>query len=176
VRIRQLEEAVKLILTMWAEKRTTFHGKYFHVEDAILEPKPRSRPPVMIAGGGEQLTLRVVARLADACNVMGEPDEVGRKFAILRNHCDIEQRSYDAIEKTNIISLLMGRDEAALAAKRTRLGVSGPVRGFAGTASAVTDLVGRYRDAGVQTFICSVVKNDRETLELLAADVIPHFA
>ncbi len=52
VRIRQLEEAVRLILAMWSEKRTTFHGKYFHVEDAILEPKPRSRPPVMIAGGG----------------------------------------------------------------------------------------------------------------------------
>jgi alkanesulfonate monooxygenase SsuD/methylene tetrahydromethanopterin reductase-like flavin-dependent oxidoreductase (luciferase family) len=66
VRIRQLEEAVRLILAMWSEKRTTFHGKYFHVEDAILEPKPRSRPPVMIAGGGEQLTLRVVARRTPA--------------------------------------------------------------------------------------------------------------
>ena len=94
VRIRQLEEAVRLILAMWSEKRTTFHGKYFHVEDAILEPKPRSRPPVMIAGGGEQLTLRVVARLADACNVFGDPEEVKRKFAILRDHCETEQRDY----------------------------------------------------------------------------------
>ena len=70
VRIRQMEEAVRLILAMWTEKRTTFHGRYFHVEDAILEPKPvqKPRPPVMIAGGGEQLTLRAVARLADACN------------------------------------------------------------------------------------------------------------
>ena len=65
VRIRQMEEVVRLILAMWTEKRTTFHGRYFHVEDAILEPKPvqRPRPPVMIAGGGEQLTLRAVARL-----------------------------------------------------------------------------------------------------------------
>ena len=57
IRIRQLEEAVKLILAMWSNKRTTIHGKYFHVEDAILEPKPvqRPHPPVMIAGGG---TLR----------------------------------------------------------------------------------------------------------------------
>jgi F420-dependent oxidoreductase-like protein len=176
VRIRQLEEAVRLILAMWSEKRTTFHGRYFRVEDAILEPKPRSRPPVMIAGGGEQLTLRVVARLGDACNVMGNPDEVGRKFAILRSHCDAEQRDYDAIEKTNIISLLLARDEAALAAKRTRLAVQEPFRGFAGTVSGVIDLVGRYRDAGVQTFICSTFKNDKETLELLAGDVIRHFA
>src|SRR5262249_39081179 len=69
-RIRQMEEAVRLILQMWTEPRTTFHGRYFHIEDAILEPKPvqKPRPPVMIAGGGEQMTLRAVARVADACN------------------------------------------------------------------------------------------------------------
>ena len=56
------------------------------LEDAILEPKPvqKPHPPIMIAGGGEQLTLRAVARLADACNVFGDPDEVRHKFAILR--------------------------------------------------------------------------------------------
>jgi alkanesulfonate monooxygenase SsuD/methylene tetrahydromethanopterin reductase-like flavin-dependent oxidoreductase (luciferase family) len=78
VRIRQMEEAVRLILTMWTEKRANFQGRYFHVKDAILEPKPiqKPRPPVMIAGGGEQLTLRAVARLADACNVGGDPEGV----------------------------------------------------------------------------------------------------
>ncbi|HEY2612505.1 MAG TPA: LLM class flavin-dependent oxidoreductase, partial [Reyranella sp.] len=67
-RIRQMEEASQLILKMWTEPRTTVHGRYFHVEDAILEPKPvqKPRPPVMIAGAGEQMTLRAVARLADA--------------------------------------------------------------------------------------------------------------
>ncbi len=67
-RIRQMEEAVELILKIWTEPRTTFHGRYFNVENAILEPKPvqKPRPPVMIAGGGEQMTLRAVARLADA--------------------------------------------------------------------------------------------------------------
>ena len=90
VRIRQMQEAVRLILAMWTEKRTTFHGRYFHVEDAILEPKPvqQPRPPVMIAGGGEQLTLRAVARLADACNVGGDPDTVKHKLSVLRAHCD----------------------------------------------------------------------------------------
>ena len=132
VRIRQLEEAVRLILAMWSEKRTTIHGKYFHVEDAILEPKPQSRPPVMIAGGGEQLTLRVVARLADACNVFGDPEEVKRKFAILRAIAKPTAR-LRAIEKTDMIRLLVARDEAALAAKREQLGVREPFRGFAGT-------------------------------------------
>ncbi len=175
-RIRQLEEAVRLILAMWADKRTTFHGKYFHVEDAILEPKPARRPPVMIAGGGEQLTLRVVARLGDACNVFGDPAEVKRKFEILRGHCETEQRNYNAIEKTSIISLLLARDEAALAAKRQRLGVSEPFRSFAGTVSQMRDLAGQYRDAGVQLLISSALKNDAETHELLASDIIPQFA
>ena len=175
-RIRQLEEAVRLILAMWADKRTTFHGKYFHVEDAILEPKPARRPPIMIAGGGEQLTLRVVARLGDACNVFGDPPEVKRKFDILRNHCETEQSNYDAIEKTTVIGLLLARDEAALAAKRQRLAVSEPFRGFAGTVSQMRDLAGHYRDAGVQLLISSAFKNDAETHELLASDVIPQFA
>jgi F420-dependent oxidoreductase-like protein len=176
VRIRQLEEAVRLILAMWTQKRTTFHGKYFHAEDAVLEPKPVPRPPIMIAGGGEQLTLRVVARLADACNVFGDPAEVKRKFEILRRHCETEQRGYDAIERTNTIGFLLARDDAALAAKRVRLAVPESFLGFAGTVSRVTDLIGQYRDAGVQLLISSAYKNDAETLELLASDVIPHFA
>jgi len=178
VRIRQMEEAVRLILAMWTEKRTTFHGKYFHVEDAILEPKPvqKPRPPVMIAGGGEQLTLRYVARLADLCNVGGEPEGVRHKLDVLRRHCDAAQRDYDKIEKTNILSALLARDEAAVAAKRERLSAQGPLRGLVGTPSQAVDLIGLYQDAGVQLFINSDYRNDMETHELMASDVMPHFA
>jgi alkanesulfonate monooxygenase SsuD/methylene tetrahydromethanopterin reductase-like flavin-dependent oxidoreductase (luciferase family) len=135
VRIRQMEEAVRLILRMWTEKRTTFHGRYFHVEDAILERKPvqKPRPPVMIAGGGEQLTLRAVARLADARNVGGDPQTVRHKLAVLRSHCDAAQRDYDTIEKTHNHSWLIARDKSAVTAKRERLGGRGPLRGFVGT-------------------------------------------
>ena len=177
-RIRQMEEAVRLILAMWTEPRASFQGKYFRVEGAILEPKPvqKPHPPVMIAGGGEQLTLRAVARLADACNVAGDPDVVRRKLAVLRRHCEAEGRSYEAIEKTNVIGLLLARDEAALAAKRQRLAVPDSFPGFAGTVSGATDLIGRYGEAGVQLLISSAYKNDLETHELLASDVIPHFA
>lgn len=178
VRIRQMEEAVRLILTLWKEARTNFHGRYFHAEDAILEPKPvqQPHPPVMIAGGGEQLTLRAVARLADACNVGGSPDAVRHKFDVLRRHCETEQRNYDTIERTCIISFLLARDAAALASKRQRLAVPASYYGFAGTVAEVIDLAGRYRDAGVQLLISSSYKNDQETFELLAADVMPQFA
>src|ERR1700688_4005025 len=126
VRIRQMEEAVRLILAMWTEKRTTFHGSFFHVEDAIPDPNPvqTPRPPIMIAGGGEQLTLRYVARLADACNVGGDLATVRHKFAVLRQHCDAAERDYDAIERTHNFSWLVARDDAAVAAKRERLSAS----------------------------------------------------
>jgi alkanesulfonate monooxygenase SsuD/methylene tetrahydromethanopterin reductase-like flavin-dependent oxidoreductase (luciferase family) len=178
VRIRQMEEAVRLIIAMWTEPRTNFHGKYFNVDDAILEPKPvqKPHPPVMIAGGGEQLTLRYVARLADACNVGGEPDGVKHKLEVLRRHCDAVQRDYATIEKTNIISLLLARDAAAVKAKRERLSARGPLRGFVGTPAEAIDLIGQYQDAGVQLLINSDYRNDMGTHELMASEVMPHFA
>ncbi|WP_178133784.1 LLM class F420-dependent oxidoreductase [Vineibacter terrae] len=178
VRIRQMEEAVRLIIAMWTQKRTTFEGKYFQARDAILEPKPiqKPHPPVMIGGGGEQLTLRAVARLADACNVGGSPEMVRHKLDVLRRHCEAEQRNYDDIERTNIIGFVLARDEAALAAKRRRLALPDQYAGFAGTVPQVIDLIGRYQDAGVQLLISSAYKNDVETIELLAADVMPRFA
>src|SRR5258708_3274139 len=98
-------EAAELIVKMWTEPGTAFRGRYFHVEDASLEPKPvqKPRPPVMIAGGGEQMTLRAVARLADACNIVdADVAEVRHKLAVLRGHCDAAGRDYDTIEKTPI--------------------------------------------------------------------------
>jgi F420-dependent oxidoreductase-like protein len=175
IRIRQMEEAVRLILAMWTQPRTTFHGRYFHAEEAILEPKPvrKPHPPVLIAGGGEQLTLRAVARLADACNVGGDPDTVRHKLAVLRRHCDAARRDYDAIEKTIIINLSIARDDAGVQAKCERLGPSGD---FVGTISEAVDLIGRYQEAGVQLLINSDYRNDMETHELMAAEVMPHFA
>jgi F420-dependent oxidoreductase-like protein len=179
IRIRQMEEAVRLILQMWSEPRTTFHGRYFHVEDAILEPKPlqKPRPPVMIAGGGEQLTLRAVARLADACNfVDGDIAEVRHKLTVLRGHCDAAGRDYGTIEKTRILPWLLARNDAAVAAKRERLAARGPLRGFAGTVSEAVDLIGQYQDAGVDLLINADRRDDVESRELFASDVMPHFA
>jgi F420-dependent oxidoreductase-like protein len=177
-RIRQMEEAIALILKMWTEPRTTFHGRYFQVEDAILEPKPvqNPHPPVLIAGGGEQMTLRAVARLADACNlVRDDPATVRHKLAVLRSHCDAAGRDYDTIEKTYVQAWILARSDAAVAAKRDRLGVGGPVRRFVGTVSDAIDLIGQYQDVGVELLIVSDRPNDTETRELFAADVMPHF-
>jgi len=173
-----MEEAVRLILQMWREARTTFHGRYFRVEDAILEPKPvqKPHPPVMIAGGGEQLTLRAVARLGDLCNIGGDVETVKHKIDVLRRHCDAAGRDFGTIETTHNNSWLLARDAAGIAAKRERLSARGPLRGFVGTITEAIDLIGQYRDAGVDLLINSDYRNDLETHELMAAEVMPHFA
>src|SRR5437868_2613363 len=164
-RIRQMEEAVQLILKMWTEPRTTFHGRYFRVEDAILEPKPvqKPRPPVLIAGGGEQMTLRAVARLADACNLTrSDIAETRHKLDVLRRHCDALGRDDATIEKTHVMRWMLARDPAAVAAKRERLPARGSSLGFTGTVSEAIDLIGQYRDIGIDLLIHSDGLHDVE--------------
>lgn len=176
-RIAQMEEAIQLVKTMWREPRATFHGKYFHVENAILEPKPvqKPHPPIMIGGGGEQLTLRAVARHGDACNIFGDPGTVKQKFDALRRHCDNAKRDYAEIEKTNLTGFLIAPNEEELQSKKERYRVVGGFRGHALTPAQTVDLIGKYRDVGVQMVIFSAYKNDRETLELFASEVMPKF-
>jgi hypothetical protein len=100
---------------------------------------------------------------------------VRHKLSVLRAHCDAATRDYDAIERTHNNSWLLARDEAAVAAKRERLAARGPIRGFVGTVSQAIDLIGQYRDVGVQLLINSDYRNDMETHELMAAEVMPHF-
>ncbi|MFN8382740.1 MAG: LLM class F420-dependent oxidoreductase [Anaerolineales bacterium] len=177
VRIAQMEEAIQVALKMWSEPRATFHGKYFHINEAILEPKPvqKPHPPIMIGGSGEQLTLRAVARWADACNLFGDPAMVKSKLDVLRQHCDKIGRDFNTIERTNLSTLLIAKDESALKVKKERLKLPDPFRGSALTIPQVIDLVGNYQDAGSQIMIFSSYKNDMETLELFASEVIPHF-
>ncbi len=177
VRIGMMEEAIRIALAMWSEPRATFQGRYFHIEEAILEPKPvqKPHPPILIGGSGEQLTLRAVARLGNACNLFGSPEVVAQKLAVLRRHCETQGRNYDEIEKTNLTSLLLARTEAELKAKRERLGLSDVSRGYALTTAQAVDLVGAFHDAGSQMMITSFFANDPETQDLLASEVMPRF-
>ncbi len=178
VRIRQMEEAIRVIRAMWQEPRATFHGQYFHIQDAILEPKPvqKPRPPILIGGSGEKLTLRAVARLGDGCNITGDLHTVQRKLGVLQQHCDTEGRNYDEIERTTVTNVLLARDEAALKAKFERLHAPAQLPGVVGTVSQAVEVLGRYQEIGIQLFIANIYKNDTETQKLLATEVIPHFA
>lgn len=172
-----MEEAIQLIKMMWTHSRATFRGNFFRVDNAILEPKPMQKPhpPIMIGGSGEQLTLRAVARVGDMCNIFGDPKMVKSKFDILRQHCDKQGRNYDDITKTNTTAFLLAPNETALQAKKEKYGVADGFRGNALTPSQAIDLAGQYQDAGVQIMIFSAYKNDRETLDLFASEVMPKF-
>ncbi|MEK7276639.1 MAG: hypothetical protein AAB427_04765, partial [Chloroflexota bacterium] len=85
-----------------------------------------------------------------------------------------EGRNYDEIERTNLTGIVIARDEPALKVKREQLKVPDPYRGFVVTVPQAIELIGRYKEAGVQMFICSFYKNDTESMELLAGEVMPN--
>jgi F420-dependent oxidoreductase-like protein len=102
VRIAQLREAVIIIKKMWTEKKPSFKGKYYEIKEALCDPKPvqKPHPTIWIGGGGEKLTLRVVAELADGCNWYGTPEEYAHKLQVLKKHCDKVGRNSDEIKKS----------------------------------------------------------------------------
>jgi alkanesulfonate monooxygenase SsuD/methylene tetrahydromethanopterin reductase-like flavin-dependent oxidoreductase (luciferase family) len=123
------------------------------------------------------MTLRAVARLADACNLTrSDIAETRHKLAVLRRHCDALGRDYDTIEKTHVLRWMLARDPIEVAAKSERLPPRGSSLGFIGTVSQAIDLIGQYRDAGIDLLIHSDGLHDVETRELLVSDVMPHFA
>lgn len=101
-RIRQLEEGVKIIRLMWTEEHPSFEGKYFSIKDANCEPRPlqKPHPPITVGGGGEKFTLKVVAKYADRCNLIGSVETCERKLNALKSHCSTVGRDYDEIEKS----------------------------------------------------------------------------
>jgi F420-dependent oxidoreductase-like protein len=100
-RFERLEEALQICLQMWHGDESPYHGKHYQLERPLNSPQSLSRPhpPIMIGGGGEKKTLRLVARYADACNVFAGRDEA-RKLDVLRQHCEAVGRDYDTIYKT----------------------------------------------------------------------------
>jgi alkanesulfonate monooxygenase SsuD/methylene tetrahydromethanopterin reductase-like flavin-dependent oxidoreductase (luciferase family) len=97
-----LRETVEIVKAMWTEPDVSYDGRHFHLEGAQCDPKPvqRPHPQVLIGGGGEKLTLRVVARHADASNFGGKPHEWRAKAEILQQHCKDVGRDYGEIQKT----------------------------------------------------------------------------
>jgi F420-dependent oxidoreductase-like protein len=118
VRLRQLREAVQILLAMWTANETTFEGTYYQVRGAVNEPKGVQQPhiPLLIGGSGEQVTLKLVAQYADACNVVGAPPTIEHKFAVLKTHCETLGRDYESIQRTaTAICAIADSDDEALA-------------------------------------------------------------
>jgi F420-dependent oxidoreductase-like protein len=101
-RFERLEESLQICLQMWSDDDGPYRGRHYQLSETLCRPAPVStpRPRILIGGGGERKTLRLVAQYADACNLMGSPRDVAHKVQVLRAHCDAVGRDPDDIEIT----------------------------------------------------------------------------
>jgi F420-dependent oxidoreductase-like protein len=104
-RFERLEEALQICLQMWSGDQSAYQGAHYQLERTLNSPQSLSRPhpPILIGGSGEKKTLRLVAKYAQACNVLGGP-ELPHKLEVLREHCEREGRDYAEIEKTATVT------------------------------------------------------------------------
>ena len=164
-RFERLEETLQIARRLWSGEAGPYRGRHYRLEETLCSPMPlqRPHPPIMIGGGGERKTLRLVARYADACNLFANegPEPVRHRLDVLRRHCEAEGRDYDAIEKTVNTRLLVTRDGAA--------GGQTPA-----------EAVARFRDLrelGVTWVSCSIPNVHEEgSLERIGREVVPAIA
>lgn len=142
-RIDELEEAVQIIKALWTESPATYHGKYYSIENAECVPQPNPPIPLLIAGGGEQKTLHVVAKYADWWNFnFSTPEQYAHKLNVLKQHCEAVGRDPREITLTYYGAFSIVRDPAE-AAKRDFHVVSG-------TPEMVADELQQFLDLGVK--------------------------
>ena len=109
-RFALLEDTLRLAHRMFADDDRPFEGDAVSLERPLNHPQPVRRPPIMVGGGGEKRTLRLVAQYADACNLFDTglgPEGLPHKLDVLRRHCDEVGRPYDEIEKTCLTRLTL---------------------------------------------------------------------
>lgn len=162
-RFEQLEETLQIANGMFEGElgsQGRHVGKHYRATRLLNSPQSISRPriPIMIGGGGEQKTLRLVAQYGDACNVgWGSPESLVHKLSVLRRHCDAVGRPYDEIERTTLTSVNVGRDGG---------------RGTH-TPEQYIDRFGELGDAGAQHILFSVRDvHETDKLELLGSTVL----
>ena len=164
-RFGMLEETLHIVRRMWEGERgseATFEGRHYRANRLLNVPQSISRPrvPILIGGGGERRTLRLVAQYADATNIIAGPDELRAKYAILAEHCAAVGRSFSEIERTTF----------------QPIGLGGP-SGFAPkteSADEIVDRLGRLAEAGAQHVIVGFGRTgDPDLVELLASRILP---
>jgi len=168
---------VEIVSRMWSKTPASFQGQYYHIEDAYCEPKPSPMPPIMIGGGGEKLTLRVVAKHADWWNFPGGTlENYAHKLDVLREHCETVGRDYDEIIKTwTCESIAIAETEEAARAIAEANPLSGP-HGITGTPEQVVEQLQPFIDLGVEYFIVRFADFPNSAgAELFAETVISQF-
>jgi F420-dependent oxidoreductase-like protein len=182
-RIRGLRETVEIAKLLWSEPEATYEGRIYSVAGAQCDPKPLQdpHPPIWIGGGGEQLTLRVVARHADRSNFGGKPDEFAHKCEVLEEHCATVGRDYDEITKTWSPDLFLRETEDELRAADPQSQWGEPFDSWragnlVGTPEQVAEKIQTYIGLGLGGVVpwCRDYPDDT-SLRLFAEKVMPEF-
>jgi len=185
VRMRMFRAACELVHRMWTEDEPVFEGEFYTIDRPINEPRgvQKPHPSFWIGGGGEKVTLRQVARWADACNIIGNADKLRHKFDVLRGHCDDLGRDYEEIIRSTSVSVYLleeGEDpESATALARGGMSYDEYSNRFVvGTADEISARLQPMVEAGVNYFqvYMSRVAYDPTPVERFAKEVIPNFA
>ncbi|HEY8216885.1 MAG TPA: LLM class F420-dependent oxidoreductase [Acidimicrobiia bacterium] len=168
-RLDRLEEALQICSAMFTEDAPTFAGKHYRVEGVRNLPRPiRGRIPIMVGGGGEKRTLRLVAQYADACNVSGDLDTVRHKLDVLRGHCADVGRDPREIRTTRLSSLFLADTPEQSAETRAMIaGMAGEefvASCTIGTGDDVVEQVGAMVDAGLDEPIFNLPFADPATI------------
>jgi alkanesulfonate monooxygenase SsuD/methylene tetrahydromethanopterin reductase-like flavin-dependent oxidoreductase (luciferase family) len=185
-RMRAFREAVEIVVKMWTDEKASFRGDYYTIDGAINEPKGVQKPhlPLWLGGGGEKVTLKLVAQWANGCNVGGgNPEMVKHKLGVLREHCERLGRDYESITHSTSLNLVLLEDgddpETATAKFRGKASLEEYRRdAFVGTAAEVAERISQLREAGADYVITYFprVAYDHTMLQRFAAEVIPQFA
>ena len=173
VRIRQLEEAARIIKGLWKQDDFSFNGQYYSVKNVSCYPKPKN-PRLMIGGSGEALTLKVVAKHADLWNAaLISPGAYKRKVGVLRRHCVRVGRNFDEVGRTLLCFISLADSDA----EAKRLASVTDFRDYplvVGSPRSVVKHLGEYVDAGVEGFITVFVPfPDARASLLFAEEVMP---
>ena len=174
-RIAQMDEALRLIRTMWTESPATFHGEYYSVEEAWCEPRPDPAPPIIIGGSGEQYLLRAVADTPTGGSRTATCRRSGRKLAVLADHCRDVGRDPATIRKAMPLTVYL----ASRPERRTALGGrrrEGERPAFAGDPAELRDRIAEAEALGfdmIQLRFAGLM--DTTDIELFADEVLPHF-
>ena len=187
-RLAAVAETARILRGLWSEEPFTFESEHFRVNAANVRPGPMQEPsvPILIAGGGEKVTLRQVAEFADASNFSPHAmagsaygaSDVRRKLAALDGHCAVLGRPAASVLRTQVaVPVVLAETPAALEAKVAAI-PEVVRRGYASSTVACLpeDAVAYYQElaeAGLNYFIAGVYGNDTETVRLLAERVVP---
>ncbi|MBF6611547.1 MAG: LLM class F420-dependent oxidoreductase [Chloroflexi bacterium] len=184
-RMKAFREACRIIHSMWTEDYPQFSGNYYTIDKPINEPKgvQKPHPSFWIGGGGERVTLKLVAQYANACNVGGDVDTLRHKFEVLKKHCDDLGRNYDEIIRSTSRDVFLLKEgdnpEKATAAARGNKSYQEYAESvWVGTPEQIRARLEPLVEAGVTYFIIYIprVAYDQEPLQRFARDVIPQFA